>query len=509
MCAPFPDESMTSVSATFGRSRVVPGLGLAVATLAVLTVIRLIGLRFSVVDLYFDESQYWAWSREPAFGYYSKPPLLAWIIALAENVCGTSEACIRAPAPILYFATSLIVYAIARHLYDERVAFFAALSTALAPAAVFSARIISTDVPLLFFWALALLAYVKLVAGAGPRWAVVLGVALGLGLLAKYAMVYFLLGAALAAWFDRDARALLRRPEFWLALAIAALLVAPNIHWNLTNGLATFRHTGGNIEGSGIKLNPLRALEFLAAQFAVLGPVLFAVLLGALARIAAPVISRADRLMLAFAIPPLVLITLTAIMTRAFANWAAPAFISGVVVTVALLVRHGAWKWLAASLAIGVAAQAAFLAGDARATSAHLAGFGDVYRRTLGWRALGEESGRLAQRLGARTIVGDQRDDIASLLYYWRDRPEQVLAWPLAPTPGHHFDLTRALTDAAPMPILFVSRCPADGRVQAQFASVRRQGSFAAPTGPTSSRTYFVFLADAPRGPIRPIGPCA
>ena len=69
---------MTSVSATFARSRVVPGLGLAVATLAVLTAVRLIGLKFSVVDLYFDESQYWAWSREPAFGYYSKPPVLAW-----------------------------------------------------------------------------------------------------------------------------------------------------------------------------------------------------------------------------------------------------------------------------------------------------------------------------------------------------------------------------------------------------------------------------------------------
>jgi 4-amino-4-deoxy-L-arabinose transferase-like glycosyltransferase len=500
---------MTSLSATFGRSRVLPSLGLAAAALAVLTVIRLIGLKFSVVDLFFDESQYWAWSREPAFGYYSKPPLLAWIIAVAENVCGTSEACIRAPAPILYFATSLIVYALARHLYDERVALFAALSLALAPAAVFSARVISTDVPLLMFWALALLAYVKLVAGAGPRWAIVLGVALGLGLLAKYAMVYFLLGAALAACLDRDARALLRRPEVWLALAIAALLVAPNIHWNLTNGFATFRHTGGNIEGSGLKVNPLRGIEFIASQFVVLGPILFAVLLGALARIASPSINRADRLMLAFAIPPLVLITATAIATRAFANWAAPAFISGVVVAVALMVRYAAWKSLAASLAIGVAVQAAFLASDARATNLHIAGFGDVYRRTLGWRALGEETGRLAQRLGVRTIVGDQRDDIASLLYYWRDRPEQVLAWPLAPTPGHHFDLTRALTNAAPMPILFVSRCSADKRVQAQFASVERQGSFSAPTGPTSSRTYYLFKADAPRGPIRPIGPCA
>ena len=499
---------MTSVSATFARSRVVPGLGLAVATLAVLTVIRLIGLKFSVVDLYFDESQYWAWSREPAFGYYSKPPLLAWVIALAENICGTSEACIRAPAPITYFATSMVVYAIARHLYDERVAFFAALSIALAPAAVFSARIISTDVPLLFFWALALLAYVKLLAGAGPRWAVVLGVALGLGLLAKYAMIYFLFGAALAAWLDRDARALLRRPDIWLALAIAALLVAPNIHWNLTNGLATFRHTGGNIEGTGIKLNPLRMIEFIGSQFAVFGPILFVVLLGALARIASPALNRADRLMLAFAIPPLALITITAFVTRAFANWAAPAFISGIVVVVALMVRHAAWKWLTASLAIGIAAQVLFLVADARATRVNVPLLGDAYRRTLGWRALGEETGRLARQIGARTIVGDQRDDIASLLYYWRDQPEQVLAWPLAPTPGHHFDLTRALTDAAPRPILFVSRCSADRRVQDQFASIQRQGSFEAPTGPTSSRRYYAFKVDAPRGPIRPIGLC-
>src|SRR5437667_11984769 len=192
---------MASLTDVTGRSRVVPGLGpgfgLAAAILALLTVIRLVGLKLSVVDLFFDEAQYWTWSRELAFGYFSKPPLLAWIIAAAERICGSSEACIRAPAPILYFGTSLLVYALARQLYDAQVAFFAALSTALATGAVFSARIISTDVPLLFFWALALFAYVKLLSGAGARWALLLGVALGLGLLAKYAMIYFLLGVAL------------------------------------------------------------------------------------------------------------------------------------------------------------------------------------------------------------------------------------------------------------------------------------------------------------------------
>jgi 4-amino-4-deoxy-L-arabinose transferase-like glycosyltransferase len=473
-----------------------------------LTLIRLIGLKFSVVDLFFDEAQYWAWSREPAFGYFSKPPLLAWIIAGAEAICGSSEACVRAPAPILYFGTSLIVFAIARQLYDESVALFAALSIALTPGMIFSARIISTDVPLLFFWALALLAYVKLVYGADRRWSIVLGIALGLGMLAKYAMVYFVLGVALAAWFDRDARRLLSKADLWVALAIAGLIFAPNILWNLTHGLATLKHTGDNIQGSGLNFNPLGALEFIGAQFAVFGPVLFAVLLIALARIASPAIERADRLMLAFAIPPLVLITATAIMTRALANWAATAFISGAVVVVAIMVRRAAWKWLALSLGIGVLAQAAFLAGDAHATKLHVPWLGDVYHRTLGWAALGEQAGGLAQRVGARAIVGDQRDDVASLLYYWRDRPQPVLAWPMGPTATHQFELTRALSDATPLPLLFVSRCPAAGRLEAQFATVEALGVFDAPTGPTSTRTYHAFKLDGPRGPIRPLGPC-
>src|SRR5262245_14242277 len=231
---------MTSLSDATRRSRVVAGLGWTIAILAVLTAIRLIGLRYSVVDLFFDEAQYWAWSREPAFGYFSKPPLLAWTIALAERVCGSSEACLRAPAPILYFGTSLIVYAVARQLYDAQVAFYAALTTALATGAAFSARIIQTDVPL-FFWALALLAYVKLLAGGGTRWGILLGIALGLGLMAKYAMIYFVLGIALAALLDADARALLRNPSLWLGFAIAALVIAPNILWNVENGIATFR----------------------------------------------------------------------------------------------------------------------------------------------------------------------------------------------------------------------------------------------------------------------------
>ena len=115
---------MTLAAATSNRTLAAPGLALTAALLAALTIVRTIGLHYSVVDLFFDESQYWAWSRELAFGYFSKPPLLAWIIASSSAVCGDGESCVRAASPILHFGTSLLIYAIAEELYDARVAFW-------------------------------------------------------------------------------------------------------------------------------------------------------------------------------------------------------------------------------------------------------------------------------------------------------------------------------------------------------------------------------------------------
>jgi 4-amino-4-deoxy-L-arabinose transferase-like glycosyltransferase len=487
-------------------------LPLAVAILAALTLVRLIGLATSVVDLFPDEAQYWAWSRDLAWGYFSKPPLLAWTIAAADHVCGSAEVCVRAPAPIFYFATSLVVYAIAAALYDDRAAFWASMLTALGTGVVFSARIISTDVPLLFCWALALLAYVKLLERPRLSWSIVLGLALGLGLLAKYAMIYFPLGAGLAAVLDADARKLLRRREAWIALAIAAALITPNLLWNLDNGMITFGHTRAVVNAEHtLGLHPGNALEFLAAQFAVIGPVVFAVLILALARIRSPALETPDRLMLAFAIPPLALITVTALLTKAYANWAATAAISATVLAAALLTRREAWAWLRVSIAIGAIAQGVLLAGDALATRVSLSFLPeaqrDLYRRTLGWRAFAEQSGELARKIGAASIAGDERNQLGALYYYLRDEPVGILAWPSDDNVS--FDLTRPLTEAAAEPILYVTICPAPARHLALYARVEPLGSFTAASGPSSSRTYFAFKLAKARGPVGPLPTCS
>jgi 4-amino-4-deoxy-L-arabinose transferase-like glycosyltransferase len=501
---------MTSLTDTAPRSLTERRFAVCLLILVALTVIRLIGLAYSEVDLFFDESQYWAWSRELAFGYFSKPPLLAWVIAGAEAVCGSAEACIRAPAPVFYLGTSLVSYAIAKALYDETTAFWAAILLALSGGVAFSSRIISTDVPLLFFWAVALLSYVRLLQGGDWRWGALLGVSFGFGMLAKYAMIYFVLGVAVAALIDRDARALLRSPSLWLAAAIGVALILPNAIWNAQNGFVTLQHIGHNIQGGGATFNPLGGLEFLASQLAVFGPVTFGVLLIVLVRMTKPEIGRADRLMLCFAIPTLALVAATAFVTRANANWAAPAFISANVLAAAVLARHAAWRWIAVSIALGVAAQVVLLVGDANARRMSIGWLAkpDVYARTMGWRSLGEEVDKLARATGARTVAAEQRDAVASLLYYQRDSGRTVLSWPTGAVANHHFDLTRRLTTAAPEPVLVVSPCSSTARLARHYSSVEPLGRLEARTGPTSSRSYHAFKLSGATAEIGPLSGC-
>ena len=329
-------------------------------------------------------------------------------------------------------------------------------------------------------------------------------------MLAKYAMIYFVLGIAAAALIDRDARALLRSPALWLAAAIGVALILPNAIWNAQNGFVTLTHVGHNIQGEGAAFNPLRGLEFVASQFAVFGPVTFSVLLIVCVRMFKPDIGRADRLMLCFALPTLALVTVTAFVTRANANWAAAAFISANVLVAAVLVRHAAWRWIALSIAIGVAAQIALLVGDANARRLSIPWLAkpDVYARTMGWRALGEEVDKLARRdrRPHHRRAAARRRRVAALLPA-RHRPAgAVMAGERGPEPSFRPD--PAADGGGPRVPSFSSR-RADRRsaFPQHYRNVEPLGRLEARTGPTSSRSYFAFKLSGPAGVSGDISP--
>lgn len=462
---------------------------LLVAMLGALLAIRLAALAFNATDLFFDEAQYWTWSREPAFGYYSKPPLVAALIGAAGAFCGDGAFCVRVASPLLHTVTAVLVYFIGRRLYDGRTGLWAAVTFATLPGVSLSAGIISTDVPLLAAWALALLGVVGLLQErTGWMPALALGLGIGLGLNAKYAMAFFPASLAIYLLVTPADRGLMRDPRLWAGLGIGLACILPNLVWNASHGFATFAHTADNAKWGGALVKPGKALEFLAAQFAVFGPVLAVALAGVLGRAWYEGLRSADRLLVCFTLPVLAVITTQAFVSRAHANWAATAYVAASILVPAALLRLERRRWLGASLGLHLAVLALLIAGTTAAGRFALPIAGDPFSRTLGWAELGARTSRILAEAKAadrpfRAVIADDRAITAELLYYMRDEATPVLAWQSGPRPMDHYEMTRAFRDARQTPVLLVSVRQDAERIIDRFADVRELSRDAVPAG--------------------------
>src|SRR5260370_7825314 len=105
---------------------------------------RLLWLALQPAALFPDEAQYWVWSQQLALGYYSKPPLLAWLIALTTGLFGDSEFAVRLSPPLLHAGAAIFVYAIGARLFDRRAGSWSALAYAFLACFSVSPLLIST-----------------------------------------------------------------------------------------------------------------------------------------------------------------------------------------------------------------------------------------------------------------------------------------------------------------------------------------------------------------------------
>lgn len=461
--------------------------------LVALLCIRLAALYANGTDLFFDEAQYWAWSQQPALGYFSKPPLIAWVIGAATAVCGVGEACVRVPSPFLHTATALAVFWLGTRLYDTRIGVLSALAFATLPGVSLSAGLISTDVPLLFFWALALVG-LSAMLDTDRLWpALLLGVAFGAGLNAKYAMAWFLMCAGVYLFLTPRHRKILRDWRLYLALAIGLSLIAPNLLWNASHKFATFSHTAENANWGGSLLHPYKALEFFFSQFGVFGPILFGALLVILWRAFREGLTDRARLLLSFSAPLIAVILVQAFLSRAHANWAAPAYVAASVLVIATMVHENAWGWLKASFALHAAIGLLLVFGTSTAGRLQLPVKADPFARTLGWHDIAEATRAELARAAAASkpfaaVLSDDRALTAELIYYMRDEPTPIRAWRPG-APHDHFEMTRPLTAATPSPVLLVQADEdGPGALTQSFTSVEKIADRVLPAGKNAER---------------------
>jgi 4-amino-4-deoxy-L-arabinose transferase-like glycosyltransferase len=456
------------------RPRLPDPAALVFLTVGVLTALRLGAVFLTPLELYPDEAQYWLWSRELAFGYYSKPPMIAWLIAGTTAIGGDAEAWIRVSSSLLHAGTALVLFAAGSRLYDRWSGAAGALVYSMMPGVQLSSVIASTDAPLFFFLALALLAYSALLRGGGRgrlAWAAALGVTLGLAFLSKYAAIYFAGGLALHALLSREARAAWGRVAPVLAAAAALLALTPNLLWNASHRFATLSHTADNADwgsGRGLDLGPM--LEFVGSQFGVFGPLAFALLLTgtflAARRRRAP---DADLALLCLALPALLIVTGQAFLSRANANWAGVAFVPASLLVGAWLVRWRAKRTAAALALVQGGLALAFFIGVAWPPLGDRMGLGNSFKRTRGWQAATEaviaRAEAEVERGGLSAIAVDERFLFNSISYYGRDwlaRPGSppLRAWVREITPRSQAETETPLTPELGRRVLVASLVP-------------------------------------------------
>jgi len=437
--------------------------------LAALLALRVAAVYAAKTDLVLDEAQYWTWSRELAFGYFSKPPLIAWLIRATSAVCGNSEACIRSASPILYSVVAIVLFFTARALYDARVGFWSAIVFATLPGVSYSSLLITTDVPLVLFWSIMLFAWVMLLKRQSLGYAVLLGVAIGLGLLAKQAMLYAFLCIGVHAAVSKEARDALRGGRGIVVAAIAIVLFAPNVVWNAQHDFPTVKHTESNIGWQYPFIHLLRLLEYVSVQFAVFGPILLVVLLRTAWRELRHPADRNKILLLSFSLPVLGLLVIQALLSRAHGNWSATAYPAGAILVTAVMLELNRETLFRVSLALHLAFAGLVAAAPAFAQHWRLFEQFQFLRSVIGWHQTADlVRAKLAEQHYGSILV-DSREMAAELLYYLRDLDTPLYVWPLGAVPHDHYEMTRPFTAGSPEPVLYVTlrRCP--GRLVKSF----------------------------------------
>jgi hypothetical protein len=462
-----------------------PYFRIALIATAGVALLRLLWLAGKPIDLYPDEAQYWIWAQHLDWGYYSKPPMTAWLIAATTALFGENDLAVKIAAPLAYIGTGLLVFATAARLYERRIAAWCAIAFVTLPAVSYSAVIITTDVPLAFFWTLAIYGFVRAREdGAGGYWWWLVGLAFGLGLLSKYFMAFWPAAALLHLAVWRDERRHL--PGLGLAVLVGFALYLPNFAWNWAHGFASYRHTGDNADIHGLALHPVSVLEFLASQLGVFGPLFFALLIWIAVASLRVRPNRKTALLLMFSAPFVVIFCGVALLSRAQPNWVAPAYVAATVLVVGWLHERGRDALVQWSVVLHVAAAVLLMGARdiSHSVGYRLPGAYDPAHRVRGWARLGRSVDEVRREHAELPLLGDDRELMAALIYYMRPHPFDMQIWNPAGHVRSGFEMNQSLPDTPGGDYLWITNRSEPSEILNRFDSYDTPAHILVPLGP-------------------------
>ena len=183
-----------------------------------------------------DELQFLSDARHLDWGFVAYPPLTPFLERIGMAVFGLSLVGLRLFSVVSQALAILVTGLMARELGGGRLAQVAtALSVALSPLPLFEGTEFQYTTFDYLWWVLIAYFTIHLLKTENPRWWLAIGAAMGLGLLTKYAIAFFIAGILGGVLLTRERR-FLGNAWFWGGMALAVAIFLPNLVWQARHG---------------------------------------------------------------------------------------------------------------------------------------------------------------------------------------------------------------------------------------------------------------------------------
>jgi hypothetical protein len=184
-----------------------------------------------------DELQTLSDALHMDWGFVAYPPFTPFVERVGLALFGGSLIGLRMFSVIAQSAAIFITGLMTRELGGRRLAqIAAAISVALAPLSMFEGTEFQYTTFDYLWWVLISYFVVRLLKSSDPRWCVPIGAVIGLGLMTKYTMAFYVAGI-LGGVVLTGARRFLGSKWFWIGVALAFLISLPNLIWQLRHDL--------------------------------------------------------------------------------------------------------------------------------------------------------------------------------------------------------------------------------------------------------------------------------
>jgi 4-amino-4-deoxy-L-arabinose transferase-like glycosyltransferase len=295
-----------------------------------------------------DELYYLECANRLAWGYVDHPPLSLALLKLVRGALGDSLLALRLTPALAGCGTLILTALIARELGGRRTSqALAALAVLVAPVYLGLTGFYSMNAFEPLLWTAAALLVARIVNGAGAHYWLLLGGVLGLGLLNKVSTLWFGLGLGVGLLLTRERR-WLATPWPWLAGAIAFVMFAPHVWWQVQHNWPLVEFIRNATTEKMVDKSPL---QFLSEQLLVMHPVLLPLWLGGLVFYFVTAEGRRFQVLAWIWITVLCLLMASGSVRSNYLAPAYPVLLAAGSVAVERMARVEMWGWLPAAAA--------------------------------------------------------------------------------------------------------------------------------------------------------------